>query len=261
MKRILRSPWLITPLFLGLLIALWHFYVTHNDVSSFILPRPGAVFDALREVMSKGRTYHHAWVTTQEILLGFVIGVGFGVIVGLLLAKAPVIERSLNPLIVAAQVAPKTPLVPLLIVWFGYGATPKVLIAALLAFFPVFRNTLLGLKSIPAGFRDVSVIAQMSRRQRFLHMEMPYASPYILTSMEMAMVLSVIGVIVGEFLAGNEGLGYLVVQAMNNLDVDTLFAYLILLTLLGYLLHLAVSVLKQRAIPWHESEQMNEVSA
>src|SRR5690606_29917555 len=122
----------------------------------------------------------------------FGIALVFGVGLGVLLAKLPALERILGPFIIATQVTPKTPLVPLFIVWFGFGLTSKLVIAAIFAFFPIFQNTLLGIKSVPSGFKDVMGVFRASPWQRFTRMELRYASPYIFTGMEIGIVLGVI---------------------------------------------------------------------
>jgi NitT/TauT family transport system permease protein len=144
-------------------------------------------------------------------------------------------------------------LVPLFVVWFGFGITTKVIVAAVLAFFPIFSNTVLGVKSVELGHRDVMQSLNASRLQIFLKLDLPSALPYILTGMEVGIVLAVIGAVVGEYLGGNEGLGYMAVASMNAYDTTQLFAVIIQLTLLGFLLYLAIGALRRWLIPWHHS--------
>ncbi|WP_033289000.1 ABC transporter permease [Amycolatopsis jejuensis] len=260
MKKLL-SVWISTPLLLLAFLALWQLYVSAFDVSRFVLPSPAAVFDAVLSLLRTPGTYHHAYVTGYEIVIGFLIAIVTGVGIGTLLAKIPSLERIITPFVVAIQVTPKTPFVPLFIVWFGFGLTSKIVIAALLAFFPIFSNTVLGVKAVPEGLRDVATVLQMSKVARFRRLEFPHALPYVLTGMEVGMVLAIIGAIVGEFLAGNQGLGYLAIAAMNALRIQELFGVMVLLTILGFLLHLAIVSVKRFAIPWHESQQLAIQSA
>lgn len=235
----------------------WDLYVRIFDVSAFVLPGPISVFEALIELLQNPTTWNHTWVTLQEIFIGFGIALVLGVSLGVILAKLPMLEKILGPFIIATQVTPKTPLVPLFIVWFGFGLTSKLVIAAVFAFFPIFRNTLLGIKSVPSGYGDVMGVFRASRWQRFTKMELRYASPYIFTGMEVGIVLGVIGAIVGEFLAGDQGLGYLTVAMLNNFEIPTLFAVIILLTVLGFAMHIMIAILRRIFVSWHESSGVN----
>jgi len=234
-------------------IGAWHAYVTAFEVSAFILPAPAQVAEAWWALLREPAAWRHSWVTAYETLVGFVIATVLGVAFGTVLGKLRWLERALNPFIVASQVVPKIALVPLFVVWFGFGITTKVIVAAVLAFFPVFSNTLLGVKSVDPGHRDVMRSLNAGRLDGFLRLELPSALPYILTGMEVGVVLALIGAVVGEYLGGNEGLGYLAVASMNAYDTARLFAVILQLSLLGLVLYAAVGALRRLVIPWHES--------
>jgi NitT/TauT family transport system permease protein len=159
----------------------------------------------------------------------------------------------LNPFIVATQVVPKVALVPLFILWFGFGPEAKIVVAAVLAFFPILTNTVLGVKSVDLGHRDVMTVMNANRWQRFVCLELPSALPAILAGMEVGVVLAIIGAVVGEYLGGSSGLGHLAVAALNDYKVGAMFAVILLLTLLGFALYVCVGLLKKVLIPWHES--------
>ena len=255
-----RSPfrrvpleWITTPVLVLLALAIWHSYVAGFDVSPFILPRPGAVIDAWRELLTTRSTWWHSWATIYETLAGFGFALVAGVVLGAVLGKIPWLERTLNPFIVASQVVPKVALVPLFVVWFGFGPTTKILLAAVLAFFPIFTNTLLGVKSVDLGHRDVMTSLNTSRLQRFRHLELPSALPYIITGMEIGIVLAIIGAVVGEYLGGNRGLGYLLIAKMNAYETDSLFAVIIHMTILGFVFYFGIGALRRFLIPWHAS--------
>jgi NitT/TauT family transport system permease protein len=163
------------------------------------------------------------------------------------------LEVSIRPIIVIAQVAPKIAFVPLFVIWFGFGLTSKIVLAALLAFFPVMLNVLLGVRSVEQGQREAMRSFGATRRQTFLQLEMRSLQPYLFAGMEVAIVLATIGAIVGEYLGGNNGLGNLVVSAMNSLDAARTFALILLLSLIGLVLYLVVNEAKRFFIPWHES--------
>jgi len=251
-----RLEWITTPLLIVAALLAWHAYVTEFKVSPFILPRPMAVLEGWADLLRTRSTWWHSWATVYETIAGFACALVAGVIMGAVLGKIPWLERTLNPFIVASQVVPKVALVPLFVVWFGFGPTTKILLAAVLAFFPIFTNTLLGVKSIDLGHRDVMTSLNTTWLQRFRHLELPSALPYILTGMEVGIVLAIIGAVVGEYLGGNQGLGYLLIAKMNAYETDMLFAVLIHLTVIGFIFYLSVGLLRRFLIPWHESVQM-----
>ena len=148
---------------------------------------------------------------------------------------------------------PKVALLPLFIVWFGFGNTSKVIVAAVLAFFPILTNTVLGVKSVDAGHRDVMTSLNASNWYIFRKLELPSSMPYILTGMEVGIVLAIIGAIVGEYLGGNAGLGFMLVSKMNGYETDGLFAVIIQMTLIGFALYFGTGALRKVLIPWHQS--------
>jgi NitT/TauT family transport system permease protein len=252
MSRI-RSTWVTTPLILALFLGLWHWYVTAFNVSRFIVPPPAAVAESFIDLLSTPSTFRHTWITLYETLAGFVIACVVGVGLGAVLGKTPWLEKALNPFIVATQVVPKVALVPLFILWFGFGPEAKIVVAAVLAFFPILTNTVLGVKSVDLGHRDVMTVMNANRWQRFVCLELPSALPAILAGMEVGVVLAIIGAVVGEYLGGSSGLGHLAVAALTDYKVGAMFAVILLLTLLGFALYVCVGLLKKVLIPWHES--------
>ncbi|HEV2778381.1 MAG TPA: ABC transporter permease [Actinophytocola sp.] len=246
-------PWVSTPLILVAFVFLWDVFVRVNDISELVLPRPVTVYHSLVEVIRTPETWNHAWITATETIGGFLIALVCGVAVGVVLGKVPWMERGLRPLIVASQVVPKVALVPLFVIWFGFGMTSKVIMSAMLAFFPIMLNVQLGVRSVEAGQRDVMRSLNASRWQTFQHLELKSTLPYVFAGMEVGIVFAIIGTIVGEYLGGSEGLGYLVVRTLNDLDAPALFAVIILLSALGLLLYFVVNGLKRFVIPWHES--------
>lgn len=257
--RSIRLPWTTfsTILLLIAFLGVWEGYVRYFGVSSLILPPPSAVVGGLVTLAGEAETWGHVWVTVYETVLGFffatVIGVGLGAVLGKILW----LEKTLNPFIVATQVVPKVALVPLFVVWFGFGPTSKVIVSAVLAFFPILTNTLLGVKSVNLGHRDVMRSLNAGRWHMFWRLELPSALPYILTGMEIGVVLAIIGAVVGEYLGGNAGLGHMAVAAMNAYQTNQLFAVIILLTGLGFSFYVTITGLRRLIIPWHESVFIN----
>ncbi len=254
-KRLNRSllPWITTPLLVALLIAVWQAYVRGSQVSAFILPAPGAVWSAWLDLLASPRAWGHAAITVYETLIGFAWGLLIGVGLGVLIGRIAWLERTLNPFIVAIQVVPKVAFVPLFVVWFGFGITSKVIVSAVLAFFPILTNTVLGVKSVDAGHRDVMTSLNASRFAVLRRLELPSSLPYIITGMEVGIVLALIGTIVGEYLGGNSGLGYLLIARMNAFETDGLFAVMLQMTILGFIFYFAIGLLRRLLIPWHSS--------
>jgi NitT/TauT family transport system permease protein len=234
-------------------IAAWKAYVTWWDVSKFVLPPPESVGAATIELITESATWQHAWVTLKEILWGFLLATVLGVTIGAVLGEFPVLSRAYTPYIVVFQVLPKVAIIPLLLLWFGFGSTSKVLVAAMFAFFPIVVATQAGIRSVEPGHRDLATVLQATPRQRLCMVDLPRALPTLLTGMEIGIVLATIGAIVAEYLSGGEGLGFLAVSNLNQLKVDSLFGVIVLLSLMGLLLHGAMVGLRRLLVSWHPS--------
>lgn len=248
-----RLPWISGPLLLVLLLAAWQFTVSVIGVSPFILPAPADVAAALGALLSGPDIWVHVRTTLVEVIAGFGIALVGGVAVGAVLGRVAWLQRAVQPALVALQVVPKVAFVPIFVIWFGFGPTSKIIMAALLAFFPIMLNVMLGVRSVDRGHRDVMRGLGAGRWATFRNLELPTTLPYVFAGAEVAIVFSVIGAIVGEYLGGSEGLGYLVVSSLNALDAPRLFAVIVLLAVLGSLLYLAVTTAKKLVIPWHDS--------
>ena len=232
---------------------IWKGYVTLNDVSPLVLPPPEMVLVALVKLLKTPDTYYHLYITLSECLGGFAFAIVFGTVIGQLLGRSPMLDTIFKPFVIALQVTPKVALIPLFILWFGFGIESKIIVSAVLAFFPVFANSYLGAKSVDRGLAEVFLVGKASHSRRFRLLVIPSSLPYILTGMEMSIVLAIIGAVVAEFVAGTRGLGYLATVKLQELEVDTLFAVVILLALIGFTLYFAVGSLRKVLIPWHES--------
>ncbi|GAA3661878.1 ABC transporter permease [Microbacterium marinilacus] len=253
-RKLMRIlPWVTTPGLVVLLLVAWQLAVTIGGVNSLIFPSPLDVSVAGVQMLGEPDTWENVGLTVTAIVTGFLIAVVTGVLVGVVLGKIPWLEVSLRPLIVISQVVPKVAFVPLFVIWFGFGITSKIVLATLLAFFPVMLNVLLGVRSIERGQREVMQSLNANRIQTFSQLEMRGIMPYLFAGMEVAIVLATIGAIVGEYIGGNRGLGAMVVTAMNALDSPRMFAIIGLLSVIGLGLYLIVNESKRFFIPWHES--------
>jgi NitT/TauT family transport system permease protein len=246
-------PWISTPVLLVCVIVGWKLVIAVFDISPFVLPQPEEVVGGMVEVIQAQGFMTHLWVTLTETLVGFGIALVLGVGMGAVLGRIAWLERALRPLIVASQVVPKVALVPLFIVWFGFGMTSKIVIVVILAFFPIMLNTLLGVRSVDPGHRDVMRGLNAGKWVTFWRLDYHSTMPYVFAGMEIGIVFAIIGAVVGEYLGGNQGLGTLIVTSLNSLNAEQLFAVITILTLIGFALYLAVVALKRVFIPWHES--------
>ncbi|MGH6763689.1 MAG: ABC transporter permease [Phyllobacterium sp.] len=244
-------PIITTVIFLGG----WSLYVRLSGISDFILPGPEKIVAAFFGMIGDPKVWHHAWVTIIEAVTGFFIAVLIGVTLGFLLARVHLLEWAFKPFIVALQLIPKIALAPLFILWFGFGLESKIFMSAALSFFPIFSNSLVAFRSVERGDNDVMTMLQANSRQRFIMLDLPTAMPVILAGMEVAVVMSMIGAIVGEFVGGNEGLGYLAVSYLQELQVPGLFAVIVLLTLIGLALYTLIARLRYWFVPWHASSR------
>lgn len=238
---------------LGAFLAAWKAYVSMADVSAFVLPPPEDVWRSIVDLLGQERTWHHAWITFQEIILGFGLALALGLVVGILIGELPLLDRAVNPFLIALQVLPKVAIIPLLILWLGFGMSAKVVVAAVFAFFPITAGTRAGIRAVDPGHRDLATTLGTTRRQRLRFVVLPSALPSILTGMEVAIVLATVGAVVAEYLAGSEGLGWLAVASLNQLRVDDLFAVIFILAAMGFVVYAAVAGLRRVLVPWHPS--------
>ena len=247
-------PWISTPILLILVIGIWKLSTTVFGISRFVLPPPEDVAVTLGMLMREPELWAvHARITLVETVVGFGFALVSGVAVGAVLGRIFWLELAVRPMVVALQVVPKVALIPMFVIWFGFGMTTKVVIAAIFAFFPIMLNAMLGVRSVEPGHREVMRSLDASRWQTFTSLDFHSTLPYVFAGMEVGIVFALIGAIVGEYLGGNEGLGYMVVVSLNALDAPQLFAVIILLAALGLILFFAVNAIKRWMIPWHDS--------
>ncbi|MDQ7828065.1 MAG: ABC transporter permease [Armatimonadota bacterium] len=246
---------------LGVLLAgvlLWEAGVRALQVPAFVLPRPSAVAGML--VSRHDLFLRHALPTTQEILLGFLASTLVGIPVAIGIVYSRVFERVSYTVIVAFQTIPKTALAPLFVLWFGFGLLSKVAVAFLIAFFPIVVNTVIGMRSVEPETIYLAQSLGATPLQVFLKVRLPRALPSIFGGLKVAITLAVVGAIVGEYIAANEGLGYIQLQANSNLDTVMLFATIAVLSALGIVLFYAVGVLERLVVRWRPGEEQLEAA-
>jgi NitT/TauT family transport system permease protein len=250
-ENILRIA--LPTLCLAAVFGFWTLYVRNAEISPFVLPPPGKIATAFYNLIFDPAAWRHARITVIETLGGFLSATVVGILAGTAMAKFQPLEWAFKPFIIILQLVPKIALAPLFVLWFGFGLESKIVISAVLSFFPIFANTLLAIKSVDAGDREVFASLRAGPLQTFLLLEWPSALPVILTGMEIAIVLATIGAIVGEFIGGNAGLGHLALSKLQELQVDGLFAVILMLTLIGLVMYGAVTLLRRLLVPWHQA--------
>jgi NitT/TauT family transport system permease protein len=247
--------WLLANLpamaFLVLLVAAWELYVRIFDIHDFILPAPSAIGEVIANQYPN--LLRHTWVTTYEILLGFLIGNVAAVIMAVVIVTWRVAERIFYPLIIASQTIPKIAIAPLFLIWLGTGIEPKVAITAIVCFFPTVVNTVQGLRSVDPNALDLLRLVAASRWQVFSKLQFPSALPYFFAGLKISIALAVIGAVIGEWVGASQGLGYLVMYGSQTLRTDLMFAALVFIALLGMALYLVV-VLIERLVSWQPAD-------
>ena len=230
-------------------IVAWKLLVVLASYPSYILPAPEEVAGRFVSAWADGTIAPHAVRTIVEVMLGFGIGAGTGVIVGYVLARLPLAERVLSPYIVAAQATPILAIAPLLALWFGPGLLAKVLICALIVFFPIAIATMVGIRSVDAGLLEMARSFRATRRQVLTTLEIPAALPSILGGMRVGVTLAVVGAIVGEWAGADKGLGVLINLARGSLfDIPLMFATLLTIAAVGIVLYLVVVLIERRLV-------------
>jgi len=247
-----KRSWFFIPVSLLLALLLWALLSHYGGFPPFILPGPGLVWRRLLGVIADGSLLRHTLATLMEVLLGLVLGVSVAAGLGYILAKFDWLERLLSPYIVASQSVPVVAIAPLLVIWFGAGLLSKVLIAALIVFFPVLINTIVGLRSVPAGLRDLMRSLQATPWQTFRLLEVPAALPVFLGGLRVGATLAVIGAVVGEFVGADRGLGFLVNLGRGLYDTALVFVAVFALVTLAMLLYGAVAWLESRLLSWQK---------
>jgi NitT/TauT family transport system permease protein len=242
-------------------VILWEVAVRLLQVPEIVLPPPTSVLVALYSIVASGAVFVHVGITLTEILLGFAIGAVTAFVLGALIALFRPIDRMLYPYIIAVQAVPKVALAPLLVIWFGFGLESKILMTAVIAFFPILVNTVVGLRHVEQDRLDLMVALNATRWQIFRFVRLPTALPFIFAGLDVGIVLSVIGAIVGEFVGASGGLGYLLLVYNADLKIAAVFALLIILAVLGIILHGCVMMVQRRVMFWAEAGTDRVVSA
>jgi NitT/TauT family transport system permease protein len=234
LQRFASKKWqgnilLVASPFLFLLI--WHLIAART--TPLILPSPEDVTMRLLSYFIDGHVWPHLMMTVQEIIAGFALGCILGIGFGTLCAEFAIARQVIMPYIIVSQALPKFALAPMLVIWFGFGMAPKVIIAALIAFFPLVENTYMGLTTTPQPLLELFRALRASRITTLLKLRIPYAVPAIFSGLRVALMLSLVGAVVAEYVGANKGLGALIIVSQGTLDTSLMFVAFVLLTAVG----------------------------
>ncbi len=244
--------WIIPILLLILLVALWEIGVWLDDTPEWFLPAPSVVLS--ETIDSRHLLWEHTQTTLIEILLGYVIALIIGIVTALTIAISRVAERTVYPVIVASQAIPIIALAPILLIWFGFGLTPKIIVVVLLCYFPIAVNMADGLRATSPDAINLVRSLGANRWQIMRHVRIPTSLPYLVSGARVAAAFSVIGAIVGEWAGSSSGLGYLMTRAASQFLTARLFASVLICAVVGITLFAIVGVLGRLLVPWDTRE-------
>jgi putative hydroxymethylpyrimidine transport system permease protein len=237
------------PLFLiALVLGGWEALARLGHVENYLLPAPSEVAQAL--VDDRSLLLSDAWVTSKEVLVGFALAIALGLGIAIVLHLSPLLRRAFYPLVVASQAVPVVVIAPILVIWFGFGMAPKLIVIALICFFPIVVNTLDGLGSVePAQVKMLRTVGA-SRADIFRVLELPSALPYLFSGAKVAAAVAVIGAVFGELVGSDAGLGHAIQVGTAQLLTARVFAAVLILSLMAIALFALVSALERWAVPW-----------
>ncbi|NDJ77030.1 MAG: ABC transporter permease [Chloroflexi bacterium] len=252
----IRTVWLrllLAPVLGISFLVVWAAVVEADVYTNLVLPSPGEVAERWYELYADGLLWRHTEVTLYEVFFGLGYGVLVAFVTGYFIAKSRIVASLLTPYLVALQAVPIVAVAPLLIIWFGPETQSKVIICALLVFFPMLVNTVIGMRSIPPDLRDLLRSLQANPLETFWYLELPAALPVVIGGLKVSATLSVIGAVVGEFVSPNEGLGYLIATGRGNYDTPQVIATVLTLTALALLLYGLATLLEYALLSWQRA--------
>lgn len=242
-------------LYVAILVAIWQAAIFVLELKEFVVPTPLAVFKALfdPETASQYQWWTHIGTTLGEILAAFVFTAIFGFVLALLITWSDLVRGIAMPVIAVFNSLPKIALAPLFLIWLGYGFAANVTIAILVAFFPVVLNTTTGLDDVDEDLLDLVRYLHASKLQVFLKIRIPMSLPYVVSGLKISATLSVVGAIVGEFVASSRGLGFLIKDSQAMMNTPPMFASLILISCIGLGLFSSIAAMEKTCMPWNRS--------
>jgi NitT/TauT family transport system permease protein len=234
-------------------LAVWQIFVTVFKIKVFILPSPLRIFETIfnPEMASQRHWWRHISTTFAEVGISFLATVVIGIGLAILITWSKILSQILTPIITMFNSLPKVAMAPVFLLWFGYGLLPNILIAILASFFPLVINAVTGLNAVDDDLLNLVRYLNASKLQVFIKIRIPNSLPYIFAGLKISTTMCVVGAIVGEFIASEKGLGYLIRDAQAFIDMPTMFACLILLSVMGLLLFSCIQLLEKLCMPWN----------
>lgn len=237
--------------FIGIL-ALWQVSVPMFHVPSYLIPTPLQIGEQI--ILKHALLLKHTYITFLEAITGFALGLIIALLFALGITRSKFLDMLISPFMVISQTIPKIAIAPLLLIWFGYGLLPKVVVSAVMCFFPIVVSTVKGLKSVDPELLDLMGSYGATKTETLIKVKIPAALPYIFAALKVSITLSVMGAVVGEFVGADGGLGYLILQSNANLDTSLMFAELVILSMLGLSLFGIIRLIEKKVLSWHTSE-------
>lgn len=235
------------------IVVLWELWVQVWDIPKWQLPSPSEIGREL--AASRSLLLEHTLVTLEEIILGFVAALTSGLVLATAIAYSRILERSVYPIVIASQTVPIIAIAPLLLIWVGYGIAPKVIVVALICFYPIAVNTVDGLKAVDPDMVNMMKTLGASRWQVFTKLQMPTAMPYMFSGIKVGISVSVIAAVIGEWVGASAGLGYLITYSQPLFLTARVFAAIVVLSAMGISLFVLASVVERMMLPWYYTEK------
>lgn len=247
----------LTPLvgILAFLLA-WQFFVILWKVPPYLLPTPTAIADTF--VTEFSDLLRHGWITVYEMLLGYALAVTVAIPLAIAITSSRRFNEFVMPTMLFFQIVPKVAVAPLFLVWFGVGATPKILLAFLISFFPIVIDAAIGLRSMSPEMADLARSMGATKLQVFTQFRLPTSLPYLFSGLKVAATLAIAGTVVGEFVGADKGLGYLLLVTNSNMQTSLMFATIVALTIIGLVFYYLVELIEGLLIPWHVTHRVQE---
>jgi NitT/TauT family transport system permease protein len=239
----------------AMLLAAWEILPPAFGVSKLLIPQPSSIAASLQIIIERGLLLENLLVTLFETLAGFVIGSSAAVFFAFLITRSQLVERALMPYLVGFQALPKVALAPLIVVWIGIGIESKITIAAIIAFFPVLINSIVGFSTVETEKIELMRSLVASRWQEFRIVIFPNSLPFIFAGLNVAIVFSITGALVGEFIGADRGLGNMLMQLNFNMDISGMFGILVVLAVMGITLHGMIRFFHRRLVFWAEPDR------
>ena len=230
------------------LVVLWEVLVRRSNIPGWLLPSPSAILQAMVEW--RADLVEHTAVTLYETLVGFVLSIAISIPLAVAVVYSPLLQNTVYPILLAMQSTPKVAIAPLLALWIGFGAAPKIIVVFLVCFFPIVVATASGLTAVPAPLIDLIRSLSASPMQTFLKIRFPTAMPHIFVGLKIAITFAVIGAVIGEFVGSENGLGYLILVSTSQSRTPLAFGALVLLTVMSILLYYGVALIERIVVPW-----------